>query len=318
MNPDQASQNIAQLRQFKLMIDKTAQEVIANAMTNTAELCNTVVDALEERVRNISAPILEIKVNDIKSAKLDKPAASILKELCEILSANEPAYIFGPAGCGKTTAVEQAAQVLELGFYHFVFSPDMGVTSVFGRQTPTGFVDSIIVKAAKLGGLLFLDEADNGAPETLKALNGLGDKSGRLYNPVTGEEITIHESFRLVLAGNTNGLGADAVYTAANRQDGSTLSRFTYLFMDYDKTLEKHLAKSYTDKLELLKRLQDARDKLRSDNRQEIISTRHIERIHKLRYRLNWTEERALHAGLTAPWPEGLADELSLKNHIPF
>lgn len=303
----------AQIIEFKKSLDQAAQAAVSQAMSNAAELANVIIESVNERIEQIkTAPVMRVQIGEAAPVVLNKPASKVLPELVGLLSIGEAVYLNGPAGCGKTTACEQAADVLGMEFYHFVFAPDMGTSACFGRQTVEGFTESIIVKAAKNGGLLFLDELDNASPEILVALNGLGDKSGRLYNSVTGETIKIHDNFRLVAAGNTNGLGATSAYTARQRQDLAALTRFAMIKMDYCEDLERSIWAGFGQTEESLQKLQNARKELRSKKATQEISTRHIERVGKVMQSLGWSFEKACEVSFTSSWPAELSKQVYL------
>jgi midasin (ATPase involved in ribosome maturation) len=307
-----------------LAADKAAKAVIAEASESIAELLGLVeseVSALREEVKSVSAPILHVRKVDSTEVKLDQPAAACLGVLLEWLSIGEYPYLVGPKGSGKTTAAKQAAKVLGLPFYRFQFSGDMTKSDLFGRQTHNGFVDSILVKAAKHGGVLLLDEMDAANEQVLVALNSFTDaqaangKAGRvLYNSTTGEEIEVHENCVVIGAGNTWGLGATSEYTARNKQDASTIERFTAIFVDYSEEIERAIAAQY-DAQEMLKVLWSARRKLSDLGATESISTRIIERAIRSKHALK-RSEKEIYKTLFAAWPKGLLEQSGLVDEV--
>ena len=177
-----------------------------------------------------------------KVAKLAKKATSAnehhcadFDEICDYVSDGQPVYLYGAAGCGKSHTAEQVANALGLDFYtqsQVLFAHDVkGYGDANGNFQETPFF-----KAFTKGGLFFIDEMDASAPEALVVLNTA--IANRMYDfPVVGN-VKAHENFRIIAAGNTALTGADTEYTARAVQDASTINRFAFFEMSYDKAIE--------------------------------------------------------------------------------
>lgn len=203
---------------------------------------NVTIDA--NQVRSIIADELTklAKVEGAKVAKLAKKAASTTEhhcadfdEICDYVSDGQPVYLYGAAGCGKSHTAEQVANALGLDFYtqsQVLFAHDVkGYGDANGNFQETPFF-----KAFTKGGLFFIDEMDASAPEALVVLNTA--IANRMYDfPVIGN-VKAHENFRIIAAGNTALTGADTEYTARAVQDASTINRFAFFEMSYDKAIE--------------------------------------------------------------------------------
>lgn len=223
---NQAAQNFAMAILQKQAESKSVNEKIA---------------ALEEMIKNIGTPApKEIKINELPEIKLDQHACAILEDLLRAAYTRQNAYIFGPAGCGKTTAAKQVAKAMELPFGYICLTAGASETWLFGRNTPNGFIEGQFSLLYKNGGVFLADEMDAADSNLLIALNTAID-SDELLNPMSGERIKKHKDFVFIGAGNTNGLGATGNYNGRNRLDASTLSRFVFFEMDYDEQLEKAL-----------------------------------------------------------------------------
>jgi MoxR-like ATPase len=311
------------LLKFKQELDKTRLEVMSLAqdqakrhaeesMAYVAQLAEELIAGVKAEVSEVSAPVLKVKINDLAEVKLSRPASPLLDKVLRACAAGEYPMIKGPSGCGKTVTAGQVAEALEMPFYRFVFSPDLGVSALFGRQTASGFVDSVIIKAARSGGVLLLDELDAANESCLLSINALTEKGKRqLANPVTGEVIDVSPELIVISCTNTWGKGADHVYTGRSRLDAASLDRYTPFVMDYCEKIEKEIARAYTKDLELLKKLQSARKAIRKLGASEIISTRSIDKIHNLVFTAGFSESEAINH-LTMPWPEGLASQVGL------
>ena len=203
---------------------------------------NVTIDA--NQVRTIIAEELTklAKIEGAKVAKLAKKAASAnehhcidFNEICDYVSDGQPVYLYGAAGCGKSHTAQQIANALGLDFYtqsQVLFAHDVkGYGDANGNFQETPFF-----KAFTKGGLFFIDEMDASAPEALVVLNTA--IANRMYDfPVIGN-VKAHENFRIIAAGNTALTGADTEYTARAVQDASTINRFAFFEMSYEKAVE--------------------------------------------------------------------------------
>lgn len=157
------------------------------------------------------------------------------EEICDYVSDGQPVYLYGAAGCGKSHTAEQIAKALGLDFYtqsQVLFAHDVkGYGDANGTYQETPFF-----KAFTRGGLFFIDEMDASAPEALVVLNTA--IANRRYDfPIIGN-VEAHPNFRIIAAGNTALTGADTEYTARAVQDASTINRFAFFEMQYEKNVE--------------------------------------------------------------------------------
>lgn len=164
----------------------------------------------------------------------------LFKDILECVHAGIPAALIGPAGSGKSTVSEQIAEALKLSCYL--------QNSVGGTHELSGYKDAhgnyhgtAFRTAYENGGLLFLDEVDTSDPGALKWLN-TAIANGVASFPDKSDPVKRHPDFRIVIAANTFGNGADRLYVGANQLDASTLDRFCFFDFKYDEKLEKVLA----------------------------------------------------------------------------
>lgn len=160
------------------------------------------------------------------------------ENILNLVGADIPVLLVGPAGSGKNHTLEQVAESLDIDFY---FSNAVtqehkisGFTDANGTYHETQFY-----KAFTNGGLFFLDEMDASIPEVLLVLNSA--IANRYYDFPVGR-VEAHEDFRVVAAANTFGNGADNMYVGRQQLDAATLDRFAVLDFDYDENVERELA----------------------------------------------------------------------------
>lgn len=181
--------------------------------------------------------------------------------------------LVGPAGTGKSTAAMQAARALGLPFYSANRVSNAyeltGFLSAGGEYMPTQFYE-----AYSKGGVFLFDEIDASDPEALVTFNNALASD---YMCFPCGMVKKHKDFKVVAAGNTFGVGADAEYTGRNPMDAATRNRFVVLEWDYDRELEKEICK---DK-ELLRFCWDLRSICEKNHFKIIIGTRDINYFQK-------------------------------------
>ena len=235
------------------IITPTAAEVIPQPPVND----NHIKESLEfmreglnvpdrgEVLRMIQDQILNFNVlnkiifrkPDGTETKLEEvPRHYLFPEILETIDADIPTALIGPAGSGKSTVLEQVAKALEKKFYL--------QNSVQGAHELTGYMDaygkyqtSTFRQAFEFGGLLFVDEVDTSDPGALKWLN-TAIANGYAMFPDKTDPVMRHRDFRIAIAANTFGNGADRIYVGANQLDASTLDRFIFFDFRYDNKLE--------------------------------------------------------------------------------
>tara|TARA_R110000787_G_scaffold126553_1_gene237873 strand:- start:4585 stop:5853 length:1269 start_codon:yes stop_codon:yes gene_type:complete len=156
--------------------------------------------------------------------------------ILQCISAKVNIALVGPAGSGKTTAVRNVADSLELPFYSKSVSSQTGVHEFFGYQDANGkYVRTLFREAYENGGVFLLDEFDAGNPNVLASMNQATANGECAF---ADGMIKKHEDFVVVMAGNTFGHGATSEYVGRNKIDSATLDRFAFIQFDYDEKLE--------------------------------------------------------------------------------
>ena len=164
-------------------------------------------------------------------------------------------YLWGPSGTGKSYMAKQIASIIGIPLTKAgkITEP----YSVLGYNDPQGryqITPSFI--AALYGNLLFLDELDNGNPDTQVVLNDIySELLNKLDNPNDICEITfgtdvnvdVHPNFRLLAAGNTSGEGENEAFSSRGKMDESLQERMTPIYIDYDNRVEKRILNDYPE-----------------------------------------------------------------------
>ena len=160
------------------------------------------------------------------------------EELVSNLKIRENVLILGPTASGKTKGVQVAASELNLPIYIKVVGAQSTESSLMGYNNANGiYVEGIAYKPFTQGGILLIDEIDNGNANVNLTLNALAD--GKVAFPNGMQER--HPDFCLVATANTI-YGAKLEYCGRNRQDAALMNRFIFMKWDYDSNLEQQIA----------------------------------------------------------------------------
>ncbi len=153
---------------------------------------------------------------------------------------NDPLYLTGPTGSGKSSVVEQTCSRLRIPLYVVSCHERMEIPELFGRFVVKNgqmeWTDGPLVAGLKdpAGAWILLDEVDTLDPGTFTGLNGILE--GRsIIIPETGETLDpLVNGARIVVAGNTAGNGDDTgIYQATKRQNAASMGRFMMVQVSY-------------------------------------------------------------------------------------
>ena len=214
--------------------------LLTNPGIDPEELKRMIDASVDEKIKDVRPTKIEVKTPE-GTHEVEGVTHAAFKDILDLVYNGQAVYLYGPAGTGKTHLASQIAKALGLPFHYsgqlsqeYKFT---GFTDAMGNFQPTPFY-----KAWTEGGLFFLDEMDRSFPDVLTNLNGaLANGIFDFPAPIGIKEK--HPNFRCLAAGNTLGRGATGAYTAANALDASSLSRFMFVEMDYDKKIEDSIDK---------------------------------------------------------------------------
>lgn len=172
------------------------------------------------------------------------------------LNPQEPLYVFGPTGCGKTTCIKQLAARLNYPVFEVTGHGRLEFADLVGHLTVKNgtmtFEYGPLALAMRYGAIILLNEIDLTSPEIAAGLNSVLDGSPLCIAENGGELIEPHPMFRLVATANTNGGGDDTgLYQGTQRQNLAWLDRFTicevgYPSADVEKSGSSTLAVEFT------------------------------------------------------------------------
>ena len=184
-----------------------------------------------------------------------------------------PVYLYGPAGTGKNVLSEQIATAMGLTFYYCGCLQNKyeleGFVNAAGEYQETEFYRAFVN-----GGVFLFDEIDGTAAEVLIAFNAA--LANGYYNFPKCGRIKAHKDFIVLAAGNTTGHGGNDAYNGRYQLDASTLDRFAFVGLDYDKKIE--LAQCNNDK-DLVSFAHDLRKAIAKQNLTYTVSPRALHRV---------------------------------------
>ena len=212
---------------------KTLTSLILSQQTATVDMkaVEAMIDEKIKKAQTISVKINEVVKFETKNALHDK-----FEDVLFWAAQRQPVYLFDPAGTGKNVLSEQVAEALHVPFYYAGCLQQKyeleGFINAAGEYQETEFY-----RAFTQGGVFLFDEIDGTAAEVLIAFNAA--LANGYYNFPKYGKTKAHENFIVIAAGNTAGRGASDAYNGRFQLDASTLDRFVFIELDYNRGIEK-------------------------------------------------------------------------------
>lgn len=233
----------------------SAQRCQEIAWEQALDVVQTVIADLEAQGKLGTKPDPQPAPPSIVINEAGKPPVTVsgrvpvwFPRLLKMAHCRVPAFLVGPAGCGKTTAVAMLAQAMGLPFTRVSVTAGIDEGAIQGHLLPVEiggrfvYVPAPAVERYEQGGVLLIDELDTGDANMLCILSAVLDNGGWHIPIRHGQpQLVKHKDFIVVANANTYGHGADRLFVGANRLDERTLSRLRMgqIACDYDEDLEK-------------------------------------------------------------------------------
>lgn len=209
-----------------------------------AEAEERMIERLSEGLDGATRP-LQVTLPSGVTTPVIEGAHRSLKSVLEYAALSRGLMLVGPTGSGKTSVAIDAARALGCEDRMTIVGCDETQTAadLIGYLLPSGeWVDGPVTRSMRepQGGVLVLDEVDNGSANTLNALNS-ALSHGILSTPRGA--VRAPESWRVFLTANTYGGGGDWMYAGRNTLDAAFLDRFAgnVIFVDYDVSTERRI-----------------------------------------------------------------------------
>jgi len=157
--------------------------------------------------------------------------------------------LVGDTGSGKTHLVRHVANKMKLPYFRASFDRGITVEDLIGEYKPDEtnhhfkWVDGMLTKMVREGGVFVGDEINGTAPEILFFLNMLLDDERKVVlRQHNGEEIIAHKDFIFVATINPSDM---VVYEGVKRMNIALVDRFDLILtINYSKEVEKKLIKN--------------------------------------------------------------------------
>lgn len=251
-------------------------DAVAPVLASNATLegmVSQLADAVDKRLPRVT----EIRLPDREVRKIEGVLHHKFTKIMSAVSHRRPVYLVGPAGTGKSTIGEQVAEALGLAFYALSLSAQTTASDLRGFVDANGnYREAPLYKAYKTGGVLVLDEVDNGNPNVLSVLNTALSNGFMLFP--NGEMVRKHDDFVAIATANTFGNGATAEYVGRNPLDKAFLNRFITIDIPIDAKVEEAMLESVglpTDRADRwLKIVRSCRANVESNGLKVIVSPR--------------------------------------------
>jgi nitric oxide reductase NorQ protein len=146
-------------------------------------------------------------------------------------AARLPVMLKGPTGCGKTRFVEFMAYRLQRPLITVACHEDLFASDLVGRyllqNSETVWMDGPLTLAVRAGAICYLDEVVEARKDTTVVIHPLTDHRRRFVVEKTGEHISAHTDFMLVISYNPG------YQSTLKDLKPSTRQRFVSLEFDY-------------------------------------------------------------------------------------
>lgn len=221
---------------------QAALELLMGALSPTVDRAE-IESMVKQAVADVVYPTRTvIERADGERKELSGKTHHKVADVITCLLAGEHVLMVGPAGTGKSTIAEQAAEALDLAYASISLSPQTPASQLVGYMQATGqYVGTLFRERFENGGVFHFDEMDNAHPSVLATINA-ALANGQMAFP--DGMVRKHADFKAVASANTYGRGADRAYVGRQALDAATLDRFTIETVDVDESLETELAHS--------------------------------------------------------------------------
>lgn len=255
-------------------IKKRIKEIVNQAIDEK------ILDVSKEIILNIETGIASKEIQETLQAmnvrNIEVPGIKkqhfLFEKVLKLVAKDFNVYLYSMPGTGKTYMAQEIAKALKLDFYFSgaVLEP----YKLIGFKNAKGdYIETDFYKCFKNGGLFLFDEMDASNPEALIIINAaLANK----FLDFPNGRVFAHEKFRLIAAGNTNGIDIGSGYSARQQLDITTLDRFIFLEMPYDEKLEERFARGYINGRYYFERFLMARKIVFAEKLPIICSTRSL------------------------------------------
>jgi cobaltochelatase CobS len=243
--------------------------------------------AVESIVRDMTPKVARVEVKRLDGAIHD--AGVQHRDFARLLLAvasGTNVLVVGPAGAGKSYAIQAIAKALGKTYY------ETGAVSsaheILGYMNAQGtYVPSLCRKAWEFGGLFNWEEVDASDANATVAFQAM--LAGATIAPFPDGMVKRHPDCQFIATGNTMGLGGTYEFVGRNKLDGAFLDRWS----NFPWTLDEDLERATCANAAWVARVQQVRARVIAKGLRHMVTPR-----------ATYTGEKLLAAGLDQPTVE--------------
>jgi energy-coupling factor transporter ATP-binding protein EcfA2 len=242
---------------------------------------------VNEAVAGIKPHRIEVKHHDKPAIVVDGLVHPQFERIVNYLSARGPngyqanILLVGPAGCGKSTLINQVGKALNTETLILAGSGGVTEGDIVGKTLPVDggafkYQPSRFVELFERGNATIgLDEVFGFDPNCALSLN-MPLSNGAMYvqQRVANPMVKRGENVNFIGTDNTYGTGADPLYVGRNAGDAATNDRWLVLTVDYDKRIEESIGAAGGLSQAEMAGIWEMRDRCRESRIRRFIGTR--------------------------------------------
>ena len=218
----------------------------------------------------------EVKVGNLPPVKMKGELPPVFDKILKYICRGNNVMMKGPAGTGKGFLARKIAEATGSEFFEVnAVKNEYGLTGFVDANSNfvhTPFYDACKCASEGKNAVFLFDEMDCSDPEALKIFNEA--LQAREFTFPNNEKIEF-PTLRILAACNTFGTGSDEIY-AGQPLDGSTLTRFVPVIVDYNRKVELFLAQGDEELVDFIDAFRRQCDK---HGMRVIVCYRNIEQI---------------------------------------
>lgn len=218
-------------------------EISSRITAAQAELAVRVQTLINDEIaKRVKPQAVDINVSrpETKSVATIKNAHRELATMLFFVGRRKHVYLYGPPGSGKSTAAKIVADSLGLAYGYTSLNPQTPDSRLIGYMDANGrYVESVLFRLYKNGGVFCIDEMDNASASLLTTLNSLLENG---IGSFPCGNVDRHPDFICVATGNTAGRGGTAQFPERRPFDAAFAERFKFIAWPYDENQERTIA----------------------------------------------------------------------------
>lgn len=226
-------------------LDEVIRSIVRHEVASAASSWRSPLDEgrvqelIEDGLKALRPIVRNVTVNGATVASVQGRRHFQYEDILTHVLAGDELYLWGGAGAGKTTTVQQIAEDLGKRFELVTFSSQTTEAKLVGFRDASGEVRvTPLVDALQEPSVVLFDEWDSCPPSVALTVNAVS--ANRMISTPAGT-FKVHPECVLVFSGNTSLDGATAAYNGRAAADFSSKDRLSVVEFLYDLEMEAEL-----------------------------------------------------------------------------